>query len=107
MAITTFCWFPPESSLTSFDPVPLIRKREMPLRGEVLGARGGDPAGRRDAGIVPERKVLGDRLRQDEALRLAILGNEDDPVIEGVARSRELEDVAVDLDAAGGDRIRA
>ena len=79
----------------------------MPFAAKSKGASGGDPAGRRDAGIVPEREIFGDRLWQDEALRLAVLGNEDNPVIEGVARSRKLEDVAVDLDAAGGDRVRA
>ena len=79
----------------------------MPFGSEVLGARGSDPAGRRDAGIVSEREVFGDRLRQDEALSLAVLGNEDNPVIECVSRSREIEDVAVDLDQAGGDRICA
>ncbi len=79
----------------------------MPLAAKCLGAGGGDPAGRRDAGIVAEREIFGDRLGQDEALRLAILGHEDNAVIEGVSRSREIEDVAVDLDPPGGDRIRA
>ena len=60
----------------------------MPFAAKRLDAGGGDPAGRRDAGIVAEREIFGDRLRQDQALRLAILGNQHDPVIERVARAR-------------------
>ncbi len=107
LAMTTFCWLPPGELVDPHRPGPLDEKPGDAFGGEGLGARGRDPAGRRDTRIVAEREIVGDRLGQDEALRLAILRHQHDPVVQRVARPVEPKDIAADLDPAGGDRVGA
>ena len=92
------------------DPLPgdaLDEKAGDAARRELVGLRRRDPAGRRNTLIIAEREIVGDRLRQDEALRFAVLRNQHDPVVKRVARPIEAKDVAADPDAASGDRVGA
>ena len=89
-AITTFCWFPPESAWRPvFGPaaadVELLEQprgaRDQPARAQPAEARVRRPV------EVVEREVLGERELEDEPAPLAILGNVPDAGVEDLVRA--------------------
>ena len=79
LAITTFCWLPPDSFADRAGPaVPLTPSLAMPSSANSCTARRPDPAARRDMVEIAERDVLADRLVEHDALRLAVLRHQHD-----------------------------
>ncbi len=101
-ARTTFCWLPPDSLPTSWSSEgvrtrsrstysPAMRRSRPPLH-EVEAA---------EATEDRQRGILQDAADEDQALALAVLGREADPLADGVVGLAHVDGPAVHLHDAG------
>ena len=105
LAMTTFCWFPPESVETASE-----RRADLDLkalRSPTSTASASLPAsmnGPNDSGLErSDGQIVGDRHRQHQPFRLAVLGNERDADVGrlGMGRRARPHSAPIDRDRAG------
>ena len=108
LAMTTFCWLPPESSRTGR---PGCATLTWNLLEQVLGQRLACPVGDERAALqLPEQgqqQILPDGVVQDEALQPAVLRHKGDAVVAGIAGVVQADLLPSDEHLAGADRIDA
>ena len=78
-ASRTFCWLPPDSSLTRWSGLDaLIRRRVISVSTRASCRRSRDEPRARQRGQGRQHDVLAHRQRRDDPVRLAVLGDEGD-----------------------------
>ena len=107
-ASRTFCWLPPDSSPTRWSGLDaLIRSRVMNVSTSASCRRSETKPGARQRRQRRQHDVLPDGQRRNDAVGLAVLGDERDPGRECGSRRAELDRVPRDLDRAAVERLRA
>ena len=106
MAITTFCWLPPESVATGSLVLPDLDLELLDHRfhGVALGGAVDDEAAREPA-QRGQGDVVGDRHRQHQALGLPVLRDERDALVGAGRRHRARHEALLALDADGAGDV--